>query len=902
MSAPCSVRRTVLVITALLTAHGVFADDDVRILRQASTGHLLWTDGTALHRSDGRRTEVVLDSLTDVTALEVTDGHVVVGLASGEVRTRTPDGRWTMTRVDGVPTTARMDTGRLLVGTRAHGLFSGPVHADWLSPMPPLPDPFVHDVVVRPDRLLCATDRGLFALASDGQEWTPIRGLSDPLVIDLVTDADSGLLVLTSSGVVHVLAPGTDRVDAGDRLFTSGIRDATHRNGLTVVVEADGTCRMASTSGRWVTAPDLPATRDIMLDDEGTLWWADGTGRLAQRPVWMDWTPWDMPLHAILVRPDGTRWTSEEGTVRIERPDGSVREHLLPPAFPVVSFAEAPDGTVLAGSMGGGLLRFAPTGEALPTIDQSDGLINDHILHLEVADTTLWMATLDGVAALDLRTMNWVNLGGRFNDPTTSYIFSVLPWGRDSLFVASDGRGVLRMTAASTTSLDLTEADEESVLVLERTGRHLLAAVQGQGIVEIRPSGEVVDRWPSARGEVIGLLDLEVGTVVATTAGVELRATNHEPVRRVDLGGPHDANLQHLRRDAHGRVHVAYYDGVLTVREDVLSFRARPRVDWHTPRVWDRPVDATEDVVLPARDDRIAFRFPAVWLSDPDAVRYRYRLVGRDDRWTETTAPQAVFGDLSPGNYTFEMTCQAGEGPQTTVQTFAFRIARPWWRRPAIIPFEVLAIVGLLALGIRRRDRVLREREALARRRLALRYENLKKQVNPHFMFNSLNSLAQLIEEDPDRAVRYLDDLSVLLRRSMTLDMGTPISLRDELDLCDRYVRMQGLRFEDNLRVTISIDDAWLDALVFPFAVQGLIENTIKHNVVSSRSPLELIVTTRDDLLIVRNRVHRRMGSAEAGSGMGLTSLVERYGSWTDRPVEVIEDDVYFEVRIPLQR
>lgn len=163
------LHRIALVVVGLLMG-AAMAQDDVRILRQAPTGHLLWTDGTALHRSDGRRTEVVLDSLTDVTALEVTDGHIVVGLASGEVRTRTPDGRWAMTRVDGVPTTARMDADRLLVGTRAQGLFSGPIDADRLSAMPPLPDPFVHDVMAQASRLVCATDRGLFALSSDGQE------------------------------------------------------------------------------------------------------------------------------------------------------------------------------------------------------------------------------------------------------------------------------------------------------------------------------------------------------------------------------------------------------------------------------------------------------------------------------------------------------------------------------------------------------------------------------------------------------------------------------------------------------------------------------------------------------------------------------------------------------------
>ena len=192
------------------------------------------------------------------------------------------------------------------------------------------------------------------------------------------------------------------------------------------------------------------------------------------------------------------------------------------------------------------------------------------------------------------------------------------------------------------------------------------------------------------------------------------------------------------------------------------------------------------------------------------------------------------------------------------------------------------------------------ENETLRAENLASRYEALENQMDPHFLFNSLNTLKSLIDVDVDKAGDFVHQLSTVLR--YTLKNEEVVTLAQELDCVRPYCQMMKIRYGDNLLFDHHIDHEKYDSYyVLPLSIQGLVENAIKHNVISTKQPLTINIMTDDDNhLIVSNKIQPKIGKEE-GTGIGLANLAERYRIKWDENVEIFDDGTIFRVTLPLK-
>jgi len=189
------------------------------------------------------------------------------------------------------------------------------------------------------------------------------------------------------------------------------------------------------------------------------------------------------------------------------------------------------------------------------------------------------------------------------------------------------------------------------------------------------------------------------------------------------------------------------------------------------------------------------------------------------------------------------------------------------------------------------------QQEKLKREQLALQYETLKSQVNPHFLFNNLNSLTSLISTNPDKAIDFVKKFSDVYRYVLDQKDHELVDLASELKFVESYVFLQKIRFETNLDVEIYVNPQ--NFKVIPLSVQMLVENAIKHNEISDRKPLHLkIYTTDDQCLIVENQLQKKTGSE--GSGTGIQNIRERYEFFTNKKVVIFENLEKYHVSIPL--
>lgn len=192
------------------------------------------------------------------------------------------------------------------------------------------------------------------------------------------------------------------------------------------------------------------------------------------------------------------------------------------------------------------------------------------------------------------------------------------------------------------------------------------------------------------------------------------------------------------------------------------------------------------------------------------------------------------------------------------------------------------------------------EREVMQRAHVQAELDNLRNQINPHFLFNSLNTLMNLIPKDPDSAMAFLGKLSQFYRYTVGQSDQVKIPLSKELEHAKLYVDLLEERFRDGIDIRFEeIRNGAFDIL--PMSLQLLIENAVKHNIVSAAQPLtvDIRLGTDGDSLVVENNLQKKIGSVRS-TGMGLQNITRRYAYFTDRTVEIKESDEAFSVTLPL--
>lgn len=190
------------------------------------------------------------------------------------------------------------------------------------------------------------------------------------------------------------------------------------------------------------------------------------------------------------------------------------------------------------------------------------------------------------------------------------------------------------------------------------------------------------------------------------------------------------------------------------------------------------------------------------------------------------------------------------------------------------------------------------EAERYQKESLAANYESLKAQVNPHFLFNSLNVLTNLVNTDQSKAVLFIRKMSEVYRYLLDTRNQELVTLSDEMAFTNSYIFLQQIRFGDNLIIQNEVGES--KGNVVPLAVQMLIENAIKHNEISKDHPLEIKIKREGGFICVENKIKLRSNPLESNSGVGLENIKKRYEFLSKEKVDVIQSDGRFIVRVPL--
>lgn len=273
-------------------------------------------------------------------------------------------------------------------------------------------------------------------------------------------------------------------------------------------------------------------------------------------------------------------------------------------------------------------------------------------------------------------------------------------------------------------------------------------------------------------------------------------------------------------------------------------------VDWKKLGNTEPWTQLPQKAVFDYNQNYFTFHFSSTNRINPEQDYYRYRLMGLDTSWSYASVEKkAIFTSLNPGNYTFELClCKPINKIQHTL-SYPFVILKPWWQQWWFITIALAALIALLYAAISWRFRVLREqqkRKYMVQQQLAeLKLKALQAQMNPHFVFNVLTAIQNaILKNEIDNAISYLADVSRLIRRTLDYASEKYISLEDEIEYLENYLRLEKIRMNSRLTARIEIDPK-LDpetAVIPPMLLQPLIENAIKHGLNKDQNTVNVLV------------------------------------------------------------
>ena len=902
---------------------------EITAVAQGDDGMLYLGTDRGLWAHDGQRAwpqELEPDPGVPLSALMPQGDSLWVGLRSGRVYAGPADGPLhPLASEEGFPDVAitalvRDREGHLWMGTAGEGAYVRRA-GRWYqaSTADGLPHDRVNDLLAAADGgIWAATDAGPAHLGLDGERRVarvPPGGAE--LSLCLAPRAAGGVWVGYHDGRVAgwpsaegrpeflpsppgPADPVTDLAEAGGRLWVG------HASGG--ISRTDG--RSTPESARFTNRPSAPGRLDALLAlREGPLLAVTDRGGLN---LWNPYLSAALPdgapvgeTQAVLQRADGSCWYSTvDGLYRIPR-DGQAPERVRLPGLPddavVVRLFEDHAARLWLGTFDHGAYRL-DDGGTVRHVPPVPGQATS-VLAFAEGGGRIWMGTLGGLYA-------WTPEGTEFVDGGIghNFIYDVLVDRRGRPWVATDGDGVRGL-----------EPRDDGHWV---TVRHGLAGWTVYGLVQ-DDSGRL---WAHARER--GLMTWSA------------RDTAWQPVATVP---PRDRELLALALDGDGHL-VAFHDGGIQHlahpgaaprRLGFQQLRHPPRpmtqaAHGSGPTVWfgtdrgpyrlDGALDALPEAPLvhlrqalasghpldagqrvrPGRR-HLEFLFTGAWQGRDAHPTFEYRLPGVEDDWRATRDNRVSFVNLPAGDYRFEVRARLGEtGPPGAPTGFAFHVVAPLWQRPWFLTLATAALFALVYVILQRRERELVREQQRERERFRSRFDVLRNQVNPHFLFNSFNTLSGLIEEDRERALDYVERMAGFYRHILAHRTEDLIPLERELGILDDYLAIQRARYEDSLRVTVDVDPGQREWLLPPMTLQLLAENAIKHNALTRARPLHLTVRSLGPrTLVVENPVQARH-TAVASTGLGLENLARKFQLLDAPPLRVYREGDRFRVEVPL--
>jgi ligand-binding sensor domain-containing protein len=569
-------------------------------------------------------------------------------------------------------------------------------------------------------------------------------------------------------------------------------------------------------------------------------------------------------------------------------------------------------GYLWVGTFGQGLYCIDVSTNKIRHFFLNEGLENGNILSIAGSNDRIWLATLGGVFEVELGKNIFLKSNITFKNYNhedglgTDFIYKVFIDSKNRVWFGTDGKGISVLEDEKITNFpEGNGIPLKTVYAITEDHRgHIWFSTAENGIFEF--NGQTFKQLNLKEGirnlEITGMVTDDLGNIIIIhPSGIDILNPETKHLiyydEEVGLKGMEPV-LDAVCKDQNGNIYFGAKNRI--VKYSALSgyIEIHPRNQIRNVNVFFDAVDFKNVNSFDHTQNSLVFDYIGLWYTAPDKVEYRYQLEGYNPGWIYSKDHQAHYSNLKPGKYTFKVSStENGAFDQEPVTSYSFTINAPFWQEIWFVIACVLLMGGLIYAWVKWNAQRIQRGADIQRERVESQLEVLKSQINPHFLFNSFNTLISLIEEEPASATVYVEKLSDFYRSLLQYREQDLIPLQEELDLLQNFTYLLKKRFGKNINLQIP-DINGKPAFIPPLTLQMLVENAIKHNVVSKRKPLYINIFLEGDKICIINNLQKKM-TKEKSTRFGLQSIQTRY-ALRGKSVEIEETENEFKVTIPI--
>lgn len=905
-----------------------------------------------LYKFDGKqfkKIEVLNSSVTDtVTAIfENSKGQIWAGYKSGNIAMMSNGKLDYIHPEEGTPkkaiTAFAEDVqGNVWLGTSGEGIYYFHNKRMYLiNEENGLSDLNIHALAVAANGdIIAATDNGINICSIKGTSKkisviTPQQGLPDYIVTSIAAAGNDRFWIGLQDKGICVYDHLTQKIIQPEHIknWSKGqVNNVLYSNGnVWVATQDSGLVKFSATQNELLAIPVLnnqqKSITSIIDDNEGNLWVvADNKTLIRTAAKSLSLFPlYNKQLfetiHTILADHENNIWVgSDMAVIKFTNPEaGTFPEKYNIPGLDIktdiTSLYQDMFHNIWIGTMGKGIFVLNPVTGEQRQLKEVLASGSTNILSITGNGNTICAAGLEGALVFELIPENEsikntypITSYNNIKNIGSTYIYNVFKDSKQRIWFATDGKGITMLEHDNFIHYDNNNGikDNHIYSITEDKKGNIWFSTSSAGIYSF--DGKKFTNYTLRDG----LSNLAVSSIKTDAQGniVVVHPSG------LDIINPATGNISYINgaqgvidvntdmgaicSDKNGNIYAATQNGILKYTP-LPGIQPMPKTMIESVQLFLKDIDTAAQHLFKYEENNFTFIFNGLYYSNSDNIYYQYKLEGLDTTWQLTTDDSKSFPKLPPNKYVFKVRSSLNKNFRNTSEAaYAFEIEKPFWRTWWFIALVILLAGTALYLYIRSREGRLKHVERLRQEKIEFQFQVLRNQVNPHFLFNSFNTLISTIEENPAVAVQYVEQLSDFFRNIVTYRDKDMISLQEEIGLLQTYFYLQQKRYGNYLKLQIDLTGHDENEIFLPpLTLQLLMENAIKHNAVSKEALLTVQLFAQDEHLVIRNNINIKTNN-ESGTGMGLQNIINRYAMLTDKKVIVDKTSNYFTVSLPI--
>lgn len=777
----------------------------------------------------------------------------------------------------------------IFIGTSGKGLYIYQIGNKLVDSLGSLGQEFINDIMLYDSNLFLALDHGIFKYSMENLQFVDSILLPNKLIKRMTIANDQQIYAFGEFGDLFLFDQNLKQIQ--QRKLRQNIRDVSSKSGSTYVLSLNACYRIKEDlelekviEGEFTAICVLE--NQLLLATHSSILSLD----ITQKKI-----PLDDNSFSIYAVDDENFWVGGEGKIYHFLNGKMIKEIDIPLSSYTalsVSALHVSDQFIFAGTMGEGLLIFDHNGKLLKRLLVEGNNNQKNIIQMQVSSGKLWVVYLTGITTVDMNSLEIKDIQPK--SIGNNYLYCMETIDEEEFFLGTSVHGLIQYNDGQMKHF----LPGNTIFSINKWKDRVITSTENEGVYQIFLED----------GKAEKLLELNKVFHVAGIGKDLLLIARENEVILYHLESENqfslpDMGLRNMQFNSYSSSEnyffLGFENGILKVDKRRLKNLGLATTHLKAPKLFDQDISLNHHS-FNYNENTFTFSYQSFNYYASGNTFYKYRLLGLDSIW-QTTAQEFVnYYNLPFGNYSFQVAAGSSKNfvPQNA-SSYSFSISKPFWLQPFFIAgFTVLTIV-VVYIFIKNKEKRIVAKTKAEREHLRFEFDQLKNQVDPHFLFNSLNSISDLIEENPSMAVKAVVKLSNVYRSILEYGKVDTIDLDTELELAEQYFDIHKLRYQHLIEMEIQEIPEENPFRLVPLSCQFLIENAIKHNQISKQKRLKISIYLERKYLVIENNLNRKEQSASSTS-LGLINLKRRYAQLSKKEVIIIDNNETFTVKLPL--